>query len=99
MDGLEWDEDFEKIDVSKREVDEAKRTFNKLLQELTKELFDNAESSLREGLPVFQKSLLRSNYKGIPYSEGLMRNFKINDLQPIFQHIFWGVKVRLSSTI
>ena len=80
MDALEWDEDFNKIGVSKREVDEAKRTFNKLLRELTKELFDNAESSLREGLPIFQMSLLRSNYKGIPYSEGLMRNFKIKEV-------------------
>ena len=73
-------ENFEKIGVSKREVDEAKKTFNNLLQELTTELFDNAESSLREGLPIFQKSLLRSNYEGIPYSEGLMRNFKIKEV-------------------
>ena len=55
--------------------------FPNLLQTcFSKELFDNAESLLREGLPIFQKSLLRSNYEGIPYSEGLMRNFKIKEV-------------------
>jgi len=62
------------------EYKRATKEVNKHLQVLTKTLFDTAEKSLKQGLPILQNALLQGNYQNVKYTEGIMRKFKIKEV-------------------